>query len=109
MPALPVMEAFIEVVLIWYVAPELAPMRPEYELIDERLGSVVMPEILVDALKRLSKSPLKVVVYTPFVTVPALPEISPAIVLRNVCVPSHVFGVEVPKASENTPEVSMIG
>ena len=40
------------------------------------------------------------VVYTPLVTVPALPVIEPEIVLEKVCVPPHVLPVEVPNASE---------
>lgn len=43
------------------------------------------------------------------VTVAALPEILPEMVLVNVCVPPQVFDVEVPKASENTPAVSITG
>ena len=43
------------------------------------------------------------------VTVEALPEIEPAIVFVNVCVPAHVLEVVVPKARENTPAVSTTG
>ena len=69
----------------------------------DRFASVVMLGSVVVAESRLSKRPLKVVVYTPLVTVAALPEISPAIGLVNVCVPPHVLLVVVPNAEVNTP------
>ena len=56
-----------------------------------RLASVVMEEMEVVAarsvMNRASKRPSKVVVYTPPVTVPALPETEPWMVFANVLVP----------------------
>jgi hypothetical protein len=54
-----------------------------------RLFRVVVPARLVS--NRVSKRPLKVVVYTPFVTVPALPEIEPVMRLENVLLPEKVL------------------
>jgi len=57
----------------------------------DRFGKVVMPETDVEALRRLSKSVPKVVVYTPFVTVPAFPVIAPVMVFEKVLVPLKVL------------------
>ena len=61
----------------------------------ERFGSVVMEAIELVAArsvtKRVSKSPLNVVVYTPLVTVPALPVMLPLMVLLKVFVPEKVL------------------
>ena len=69
----------------------------------ERFASVVRFGSVVVAERRLSKRLLKVVVYTPLVTVPALPEMLPVMVLLKVWVPPHVFEVVVPNAEVNTP------
>ena len=52
-----------------------------------------MPEIEEDAESRLSKSVLKVVVYTPLVTVPAFPEMEPVMVLEKVLLPLNVLSL----------------
>ena len=57
----------------------------------ERLGSVVMPEIDELAERRLSKRLLKVEVYTPPVTEPALPEIEPVMMFEKMFVPENVL------------------
>jgi hypothetical protein len=61
-----------------FVVVALVEMRSVTPRRMARLFKVVVPARLVSNL--VSKSPLKVEVYTPFVTVPALPEIEPVIV-----------------------------
>ncbi len=56
-----------------------------------RLFRVVVAARLVSNL--VSKSPLKVVVYTPLVTVPALPEIEPVMVFPKVLLPEKVLSL----------------
>lgn len=77
----------------------------------DRLGSAVIDATLVVAaklvIKRASANPLKVVVYTPLVTVPALPLMEPMIVCVNVLEPVKVLlsTSSVDDALELTPQV----
>lgn len=75
--AKPVVVALVVVALVVMVS-----VRP---LSTARLLRVVV------AARFVSKSPEKVVVYTPFVTVPALPVIEPVIVEEKVLLPEKVL------------------
>lgn len=79
--AKPVVVAFVVVARV--ATRSVTPLRIA------RLFRVVVAARLVSNL--VSKSPLKVVVYTPFVTVPALPEIEPVIVLEKTLLPEKVL------------------
>ena len=61
-------------------------MTPANVPTEARFGRVVTPAMDEEAERRVSKSELKVEVYTPLVTVPALPEMEPLIVLVKVLV-----------------------
>ena len=74
----------------------------------DRFGRVVILATDVvaarDVINLVSNNPLNVVVYTPLVTVPAFPEIEPAIVCENVFAPEntfvlYVFGIVVEAAT----------
>lgn len=79
--AKPVVVAFVVVARV--ATRSVTPLRIA------RLFRVVVAARLVSNL--VSKSPLKVVVYTPFVTVPALPVIEPVIVLEKTLLPEKVL------------------
>jgi hypothetical protein len=79
-------------------------------LVIERLESVVMLAIEEEAARRLSKRVPKVEVYTPFVTVAALPLIEPLMREENVFEPEKVFVSErrVEDAEEPPVAVSVV-
>lgn len=77
-----------EVVVAWVVVARVAT-RSVTPLRIARLFRVVVAARLVSNL--VSNRPLKVVVYTPFVTVPALPDIEPVMVLEKVLLPEKVL------------------
>lgn len=73
-----------EVVVAWVVVARVVTVSVRPRRI-ARLFRVVV------AARLVSKRPEKVVVYTPFVTVPALPEIEPVMVLEKVLLPPKVL------------------
>lgn len=73
-----------EVVVAWVVVARVVTVSVRPRRI-ARLFRVVV------AARLVSKRPEKVVVYTPFVTVPALPEIEPVMVLEKVLLPEKVL------------------
>lgn len=79
-----------EVVVAWVVVARVVTVSVRPRRI-ARLFRVVVPARLVSNL--VSKSPLKVVVYTPLVTVPAFPEIEPVMVFENVLLPEKVLSL----------------
>ena len=74
-----------EVVVALVATRSVRPLRTAM------LFRVVVPARLVSNL--VSNSPLKVVVYTPFVTVPALPDIEPVMVLPKVLLPEKLLSL----------------
>ena len=85
------------------------PKSETWDFVIERLGRVVIEATLVVAArsvtKRGSKRELKVVVYTPLVTVPALPETEPVIVEEKVLDPEKVL--ESPRSVEEAAVIVM--
>ena len=74
-----------EVVVALVATRSVRPLRTAM------LFRVVVPARLVSNL--VSNSPLKVVVYTPLVTVPALPDIEPVMVLPKVLLPEKLLSL----------------
>jgi hypothetical protein len=79
-----------EVVVAWVVVARVVTVSVRPRRI-ARLFRVVVAARLVSNL--VSKRPLKVVVYTPLVTVPALPLIEPVMVFPNVLLPEKVLSL----------------
>ena len=78
----------VEVAEVVVALVETRSVRPRRTAM---LFRVVVPARLVSNL--VSNSPLKVVVYTPFVTVPALPDIEPVMVLPKVLLPEKLLSL----------------
>ena len=76
----------VEVALVVVALVATRSVRPRRTAI---LFKVVVPARLVSNL--VSNSPLKVEVYTPFVTVPAFPVMEPVMVLEKVLLPEKVL------------------
>lgn len=79
-----------DVVVAWVVVARVVTVSVRPRRI-ARLFRVVVAARLVSNL--VSKRPLKVVVYTPLVTVPALPLIEPVMVFPNVLLPEKVLSL----------------
>lgn len=76
-------------VVVAFVVVARVATRSVTPLSTARLFRVVVAARSISNLA--SKSPLKVVVYTPFVTVPALPDIEPEMVFEKVLLPEKVL------------------